>query len=163
MNEIAPLAARVFARPATGVIGAWWAKRQGRRLVALRLPSVTPHRNCKNGLHASLGESVVTNFSTEPVFDVHLRLARRGEPDLVTNPRVDLSAGDKWTFDWREHRGRGAVPLLHPDGDGQYNVAMDLMWADRPGGPLWQRGMDGRVKRALGHQLWRRALRSVRS
>ncbi|MFC8704126.1 hypothetical protein ACFUIV_18320 [Streptomyces anulatus] len=162
MNEIAPLAARALARPATSVIGAWWAKRQGRRLVTLRLPPIKPHRNCKNGPHASLRESVVSNWSTEPVFDVQLRLARTGEPDWVTEPKADLPVGDKWKFDWSEHRGRGAVPLLHPDEDGRYYVAMELLWADRPGGPLWRRGMDGKVKRAPGHQLWRRVSRSAR-
>ncbi|WP_406225021.1 hypothetical protein [Streptomyces anulatus] len=162
MSEIAPLAARAFARPATTVLGSWWAKRQGRRLVALRLPSVKPHRDCKDDPHASLRESVVTNFSTEPVFDVQLHLPGATGDEMATVTKPALMPGEAWKFGWSEHRGRGAVPLLRPDEGDRYNVAMDLLWADRPGGPLWRRGAGGKVKRAPGHQLWRRALNSVR-
>ncbi|MFJ6363476.1 hypothetical protein ACIQIE_20130 [Streptomyces globisporus] len=162
MTEISPLAARALARPAATAARSWWAKRQDRRLIAHRMPPIKPHRDCKDGPHASLGESVVTNFSTEPTFDVQLHLPGATGDELATAMKPALMPGEAWKFDWSEHRGGGAVPLLHPDGDGRYDVVMDLMWADRPGGPLWRRGMDGRVKRAPGHQLWRRAARSAR-
>lgn len=96
------------------------------------------------------------------VFDVQLHLPGADGDELATVTKPVLMPGEEWRFDWSERRGSGAAPLLRPDEDGRYGVEVDLLWADAPGGPLWKRVADGKVKRAPGHQGWRRAHRTVR-
>lgn len=162
MTEIAPLAAKALARPAADGVRGWWAARQDRRKIALRLPPVSPHTDCQDGPHAGLGVSRVSNWSRELVFDVQLHLPGADGDELATVTKPVLMPGEEWRFDWSERRGSGAAPLLRPDEDGRYGVEVDLLWADAPGGPLWKRVADGKVKRAPGHQGWRRAHRTVR-
>ncbi|WP_103508990.1 hypothetical protein [Streptomyces sp. SM13] len=131
-------------------------------MIALQAPPVKPHRDCKNGPHASLRESTVSNWSASRVFDVQLHLPGATGDEIATITKSTLAPGETWRVDWGVSRGSGKVPLLHPDEHGHYDVVMNLLWADAPGGPLWQRGADGKARRAPGHTAWRRMLRSVR-
>lgn len=104
-----------LARPATTAIGAWWTKRKDRQMITLKVPSVMPHRDCKDGPHVSLRESTVSNWSTARVFNVQLHLPGAKDDEIATIGKSTLAPGETWKVDWGEPRGSCAVPLLHPD------------------------------------------------
>ncbi|WP_256343460.1 hypothetical protein [Streptomyces sp. MW-W600-10] len=104
----------------------------------------------------------MSNWSSARVFDVQLHLPGATGEEIAAIGKPTLAPGETWKADWSVDRGSGVAPLLRPDEGGQYDVVMNLLWADTPGGPLWQRGADGKARRAPGHTMWRRMLRSVR-
>ncbi|SNB90951.1 hypothetical protein SAMN02745831_07268 [Streptomyces sp. PgraA7] len=132
-------------------------------MITLQTPSVKPHQDCADGPHAGLRESAVSNWSAARIFDVQLHLPGATGDEIATVTKSTLAPGETWKVDWGAPRGSGAAPLLRPDERGRYDVVMDLLWSDTPGGPLWQRDADGKARRAPGHTAWRRMLRFVAS